>query len=100
MVIDEPMTSGWIVPPHGRARVLVVDDEETVTVTIQGILELDGHEATATTCTETALELIRSQTFDVLLTDLRLESFDGLDVLKVLHRVSPDAVAIVLTGYA
>jgi len=59
MVIDEPIVSGLIAVARPVARILVVDDEETVTFTIQGVLELDGHDVTATTSAETALELIR-----------------------------------------
>jgi signal transduction histidine kinase len=81
--------------------VLVVDDEEAVMLTIQGILELDGYEVIATATGEEALELLRTQRFDVILTDLRLEDgIDGLDLLGELRRQSIDAVAIMLTGYA
>ena len=81
------------------ARVLVVDDEEPVTLTIQGILELDGYAVTATTSGEHALELIGTQQFDVVLTDLRLDGMDGIDLLRALRRQSPECVSIVLTGY-
>ena len=84
-----------------RGRVLVVDDEEAVMLTIQGILELDGYEVIAAASGEAALELIRTQYFDVVLTDLRLEDgMDGLDLVRELRRQSVDAVAIMLTGYA
>ena len=100
MVIDEPIVSGLIAVARPVARILVVDDEETVTFTIQGVLELDGHDVTATTSAETALELIRTQQFDAMLTDLRMDDMNGIDLLKELHSVSPDSVLIVLTGYA
>jgi signal transduction histidine kinase len=100
MVVDEsiaaPMESLAVLVP----RVLVVDDEETVLMTIQGILELDGYEVVATTSGIEALELASSQYFDLVLTDLRLGDLDGLDLLRELRRVAPDAVTVTLTGYA
>jgi signal transduction histidine kinase len=82
------------------ARVLVVDDEEPVMLTIQGILELDGYEVIATAAAAQAMELLGSQHFDAVLTDLNLDhGVDGLDLVHELRRRSPDAVAIMLTGY-
>jgi signal transduction histidine kinase len=81
-------------------RILVVDDEEPVMLTVQGILELDGYDVTATLTGEHALELLRSEHFDVLLTDFRLENgLDGIDLMREQHSHSPDAVSIMLTGY-
>src|SRR5688500_13942863 len=81
-------------------RVLVVDDEETVLLTIQGVLELDGYDVVATQSGQHALELLRAQPFDLWLTDLRLDDFDGLELLREHRRQSPDAQSIMLTGYA
>jgi signal transduction histidine kinase len=99
MVIDDPTRAALAATQLPPPRVLVVDDEETVTVTLQGILELDGYSVTASTSGEIALELIRTHPFEVVLTDLRMDGVDGLDLLRELHTISPDSVAIVLTGY-
>jgi signal transduction histidine kinase len=82
----------------GAPRVLVVDDEEPVVVTVRGILELDGYDLTSTTSGLEALELVRAEHFDVVLTDLRLDDIDGSDVLRELDPA--ETSAIVLTGYA
>jgi signal transduction histidine kinase len=87
-----------------KPRVLVVDDEEAVVVTVSGILELDGYEITATTSAAWAIELMQSEHFDVVLTDLRMDSADGTDGNDVLRKVADEhsatTTAIVLTGYA
>src|SRR5215469_14286692 len=87
-----------------RPRVLVVDDEEAVVVTVSGILELDGYDVAATTSAVRAIELIHSEHFDVVLTDLRMggaAGTDGSDVLRsVAEEDSATTTAIVLTGYA
>jgi signal transduction histidine kinase len=100
MVIAQPIGNGLAAAELSTPSVLIVDDEATVRVTLQGILELDGYRVTATTSGELALELMRVQRFDVVLTDLRLEGVDGLDLLRELHKINSDCVAIVLTGYA
>lgn len=82
------------------ARLLIVDDEESVAITMQAILQLDGHAVEMTTRGVEALRLIGEATFDLVLTDLRLDDLDGLQVIAETHRRSPETVVIVLTGYA
>src|SRR4051812_24266327 len=100
MVVDQPVASGLGAGGSWTPRVLVVDDEEAVMLTIQGILELDGYTVEGTTSGEHAVQLFGSQRFDVVLVDLRLDGIDGTDVLRELRGRSPETVAIVLTGYA
>ena len=82
------------------AKVLVVDDEESVVVTIKAILELDGYDVLTATSATLARQLVRQHDLDLVLTDLRLEDGDGLDVLRAVRERSADTVTIMLTGYA
>jgi signal transduction histidine kinase len=100
MVADQEIARELKPAVSGIPRVLVVDDEEAVLLTIQSILELDGYEVVATTSGEHALELLHNEHFDLVLTDLRLENgIDGIELLRELRRTSADAVSIMLTGY-
>src|SRR5438105_7654904 len=81
-------------------RVLIVDDEESVTVTMAAILEMDGYSVATALRGDEALAHIEAETFDLVLTDLRLDDFDGMDVLAAARRKSSETVGIVLTGYA
>src|SRR5438128_1664214 len=83
-----------------NADILIVDDEEGVLVTMQAILEMEGYRVAIAQKGVTAIELLRRQAFDVVLTDLRLDDVDGLAILAEKSRTSPDTVAIMLTGYA
>jgi signal transduction histidine kinase len=83
-----------------QPKVLVVDDEESVVVTIKAILQLDGYDVTTTTSGVQARAMVRDVEYDLVLTDLRLEDGDGLDVLKAVRESSPETVTIMLTGYA
>ncbi|HEY8830314.1 MAG TPA: response regulator, partial [Candidatus Limnocylindria bacterium] len=80
-------------------RVLIVDDEESVTVTMAAILEMDGYSVATALRADDALKQIEAEEFDLVLTDLRLDDFDGMDVLAAARRKSRDTVGIVLTGY-
>jgi len=83
-----------------QPKVLVVDDEESVVVTIKAILELDGYNVATTTSGQKACAMVRDVEYDLVLTDLRLEDGDGLDVLKAVRERYPETVTIMLTGYA
>jgi signal transduction histidine kinase len=82
------------------SKILVVDDEQSVATTIKAILQLDGNEVTAVTSGAEALAQLRENEFDVVLTDLRLDDLDGIEILRETQRLWPDTVSIMLTGYA
>ena len=82
------------------SKILVVDDEQSVATTIKAILQLDGNEVTAVTSGKEALDLLERQEFDVVLTDLRLDDLDGIEILRETQKLWPDTVSIMLTGYA
>jgi signal transduction histidine kinase len=84
--------------PSGR--LLVVDDEENVAVTIGAILEMDGYSVAISTSGQDALRMLQQEVFDLVLTDLRLDDADGLAVVSEVCRVQPDTVSIILTGFA
>jgi signal transduction histidine kinase len=83
-----------------QPKVLVVDDEESVVVTIEAILQLDGYSVATTTSGAEARKMVREVEYDLVLTDLRLEGGDGLEVLKAVRESYPETVTIMLTGYA
>ena len=81
-------------------NILLVDDDESVRITMQAVLESDGHIVTAVDGGAQALALLREISFDLVLTDLRMEDVDGLRVLAEVQRAAPETIAIMLTGYA
>ena len=81
-------------------HVLVVDDEKHTRESCRQILEDRGfHVLTASRCSE-ALELIRSRKPGIVLSDMRLPDGDGMMLLRATREVDPEAVFIVITGYA
>jgi signal transduction histidine kinase len=79
---------------------LVVDDEESVAVTMGAILEMDGYTVAISTSGADALRRLDEDDFDLVLTDLRLDDVDGLTIVSQAARVQPDTITIILTGYA
>ncbi len=83
------------------AKILVVDDEFALRLTISEILTNDGHEVTTAEDGKTALNIIAKQTFDLALLDLNLGGkLTGIDVLTTLKEQSLGTIAIMLTAYA
>ncbi|MGE5466580.1 MAG: sigma-54-dependent transcriptional regulator [Ignavibacteria bacterium] len=86
--------------PRTQARLLIVDDEEIALKNLQHVMAREGYAVTATRSGARALALLEAQTFDVVLTDLRMEKVDGMEVLKRVRERQPDAEVILITGYA
>ena len=82
------------------ARILVVDDEDNVLITIKAILEMDGHVIDVAQTGAEAVEMINATDYDVVLTDLRLGDASGQDVLASVRKRRPTTVTLMLTGYA
>ncbi|HVF43675.1 MAG TPA: response regulator [Pyrinomonadaceae bacterium] len=83
------------------ARLLVVDDEENILLTISEVLRLEGHEVdTAASGREAASKLEAGENYDLILTDLHMEDGDGLLLLEEVRRHTPLTITIVLTGFA
>ncbi|HKT23083.1 MAG TPA: response regulator [Terriglobales bacterium] len=83
-----------------RKRLLFVDDEANIRLTLPVILAQEGFEVTAAASVPEALELITKEKFDVLLSDLNIGSpGDGFTVVSAMRRTQPDAVTFILTGY-
>lgn len=83
-----------------RHRVLVVDDEENVRLTTAAILEQEGYAVDTAEDGREALEKVERGSFDLVLTDLRMDDMDGNALLGELHVRHPSVVTVVLTGYA
>ena len=82
------------------ARVLIVDDEKSMRELLTITLERAGYEVTAADGGEAAIDAIRRDTFDAIITDLRMPKVDGMQVLRASRDLSPDTTVIVVTALA
>ena len=80
-------------------RILVVDDHLEMANTIVDYLGQRGMEARAASSAQEALDMLARETFDGLLTDLRMKGMDGLDLLDAAHRLDPELPVVVMTAF-
>lgn len=82
------------------ARVLLVEDDDSVRGMLQQVLERDGFEVVTATNVTAALSRIAAEDFDVLLSDLHMpQAGDGFTVVSAMRHTHPHAVTLVLSGY-
>jgi len=82
------------------ARVLLVDDNPSILLTLALVLRKNGFDVVTAANVNEALKLIASQTFDVLLSDLHMpQPGDGLTVVSAMRNADPKAVTIIFSGY-
>src|ERR1700684_3070951 len=81
-------------------RVLLVDDDEVVRMTVTGLLEQSGFAVTCASNVMEALKRITSESYDVLLSDLHMPGAgDGLTVVSAMRHVNPMAVTLLLSAF-
>ncbi len=83
-----------------RGRVLVVDDEEVIRDSFARALRKEGHIVRTAADGLDGLEVFRAFHPDLILIDLKMPGKDGIDVLEEMEERDPDAVKIIITGYA
>ncbi|MCA8943833.1 MAG: sigma-54-dependent Fis family transcriptional regulator [Planctomycetes bacterium] len=81
-------------------KILLVEDENTIAVTLTDDLEQAGHQVTTLGDGREAVGLLRNETFDCVITDVRLPGADGLAVLKAAKQARPDTEVFVITAFA
>ena len=81
-------------------RILIVDDEKNIRLSMTLALEADGHDVSTASSSATALAELKTSPFDAVLLDLKLSQENGLDVLEEILRLSPQAAVVMVTAYA
>ena len=77
----------------------MIDDDTSFCVMLKTFLQKKGYEVTNAFTAKEAEEAIKNQTFDVVLTDIRLPDSDGIQILKSIKEVSFATQVILMTGY-
>ncbi len=81
-------------------RILIVDDEMIVCESCKRILEEDGYEVEIALNGREAFDKMKANTFDILITDLKMPGIDGMEVLKTSRREYPETIVIMITGFS
>lgn len=81
-------------------RVLLVEDEQTIAVTLTDDLEAAGHDVEHVADGAAAIAGLKRKSYDVVITDVRLPGADGLEVLQAAKQARPDTEVLMMTAYA
>lgn len=84
-----------------KQRILIVDDEESVLFVLKNSLRKLGDQFQIVTATDglRALEQLRQNPFDLVVTDYRMNGMDGLQLMAAVHDIQPKARVILMTAY-
>lgn len=83
-----------------KLKILAVDNEERLCKLIKTSLELEGHQVEMVFSGSGALEKLEAESYDVVVTDLKMAGVGGLDVLRAARKIQPDCEVIIITAFA
>ncbi len=83
-----------------RLNILILDDESIVGERLKAALQKDGYEVEIFLNPNKALERISEKVFDIVVTDIRMDEMDGIQVLEKVQERSKTTKVIMITGYA
>lgn len=81
------------------AKILVVDDDQGSLSAMQEVLDRAGYEVIAVRSGAEAYQLLNATQFDLVLTDLKMPTIDGMEILNAAKRIDPNIGVIIITGY-
>ncbi len=83
-----------------KTSILILDDEPIVSKRLQPALEKRGYEVESFYESVKALARVQERSFDIVVTDLKMEGIDGMQFLAEVKNLSPRTEVIVITGFA
>jgi DNA-binding NtrC family response regulator len=83
-----------------RIKILLLDDEPIVAERVKSSLEMSGYYVDSFISSKDAIDNLKKVKYDILITDLKMSSPDGIEVLQIARELQPDIKAIVITGFA
>jgi DNA-binding response OmpR family regulator len=81
-------------------KILILEDDESARVTLKEVLSLEGYSVDEAKDAPAALELLKDNTYDILLVDYRLPGMNGIDFIRQAMTFSNDSIPIIVTGVA
>lgn len=84
----------------GAFHILVVDDEEIARTNLEYVLRKAGYEVDTAANGADALECVKKKEYDLVLTDLKMEKMDGMQLLEAVRKIAPFTDTVMITGFA
>ena len=82
------------------ARILIVDDDESMNKTMSLVLKRKGYDVAVSLNGADAIEKVRFQPFDIIFMDIKMPVMDGVETFEKIRAIRPDAVVMMMTAYA
>ena len=83
-----------------KLRILLVDDDKTFLEVMAPLIEVEGHKVKTASNGLEAVNLLEKESFDLVITDLKMPISDGLTLLESVKFRNPDIRVIIITAYA
>jgi two-component system response regulator PilR (NtrC family) len=94
------LQAGELAAEVAPGRVLVVDDERSVRELLSIVLRRDGHDVLVAEDGAAAVEVLKRERIDILITDIRMPVMNGVDLLRAAKGIAPEVTTIVMTAFA
>jgi DNA-binding NtrC family response regulator len=82
-----------------KIRALVVDDESSICEAMKAILEMEGIDVVATTSSVDAVDMVRKNSFDLIVSDLKMPIMDGFQFYEKVREIETDSIFIIITAF-
>jgi two-component system, NtrC family, response regulator PilR len=82
------------------SKLLIVDDERSILEVLRLVFKRQGHEVSMAIGVQEAFRLFSGQLFNLVLSDIKMQDGNGLDLLRGVHAESPDTPVVLMTAYA
>lgn len=82
-----------------NTKILIIDDEPQIRSLLEKILSLEGYDVSSAETATTGLDFLKRETFDIIITDVKLPDINGIRLTKDIKAAYPAAEIIVLTAY-
>jgi DNA-binding NtrC family response regulator len=83
-----------------KHKILIVDDEPDICKALEFLLMREGYDVTSVNSGEDAIERIKKENFEVMLSDIKMGKVDGMVVLEKTKEISPDTPVVMMTAFA
>ena len=83
-----------------KIKILLLDDEPIVIERVKSSLEMSGYYVDSFVSSEDAIAKLKEVKYDILITDIKMSSPDGMEVLKTAKQIQPDIKPVIITGFA
>lgn len=80
------------------AKILIIDDEPQIRTMLQKMFTIEGHEVAAAGDGAEGVKMFRETLYDVVLTDIIMPEKEGLETIREIRKINPDAKIIVMSG--